>query len=124
MADKGSAKEFLLGTQASNLWLYTCEACANEKIIRRWEIEYGEGKISRNKIEECYKSWEGHAKHGDTRALRQAMRRRLNEALARAEIKRAAANPPPLRPGQSARRVQRYGKVTFCHSQGKHSEAR
>ena len=33
MADKGSAKEFLLGTQASNLWLYTCEACANEKII-------------------------------------------------------------------------------------------
>lgn len=92
--------------------------------IRRWEIEYGEGKISRNKIEECYKSWEGHAKHGDTRALRQAMRRRLNEALARAEIKRAAANPPPLRPGQSERRVQRYGKVTFCHSQGKHSEAR
>lgn len=33
MADKGSAKEFLLGTQASNLWLYTYEACANEKII-------------------------------------------------------------------------------------------
>lgn len=30
---KQEQREFLLGNRAADLWLYTCDACANEKII-------------------------------------------------------------------------------------------
>ncbi len=81
--------------------------------IRRWEQDYAAGVITREKIEECYGSWEAHAKHGDTGALRKEMRARLNVALARAEERRRAAGLPPPRSGPDERRTYRYGKVAF-----------
>lgn len=81
--------------------------------IRLWEKQYAAGEITREKIEECYGSWEAHAKHGDTRALRKQMRSRLNAALERAENRRRAAGLPPPSPGPIERRINRYGTVTF-----------
>lgn len=49
--------------------------------IRKWEAEYAQGKITREKIMESYQSWEAHAKHGDTRQLRIDMRSRLEASL-------------------------------------------
>lgn len=42
-----NSKEFVLGTKAANLWLYTCDACANEKIIpKRYRYTVGSSLIS------------------------------------------------------------------------------
>ena len=81
--------------------------------IRRWEEDFAAGKITREKIEESFRSWEAHAKHGDTGALRKQMRARLNAALARAANRRRAAGLPPPSPGPIERRIKRYGTVTF-----------
>lgn len=81
--------------------------------IRRWEKDYAAGTISREKIEECFRSWEAHAKHGDTGTLRKNMRARLDAAMARAEIRRAALNLPAPEPAIIERRTKRYGTVTF-----------
>ena len=100
--------------------------------IRKWEEEYAAGMISREKIEESFRSWEAHAKHGDTGTLRKNMRARLDAALARAapargtphpyggkaadgcaEIHRAALCLPAPDPDITERRTKRYGTVTF-----------
>ena len=81
--------------------------------IRLWEQQYAAGEISREKIMECFGSWEAHAKHGDTRQLREDMRARLEASLARAEHRRRlGGDPPPGRP-IIERRTKRYGTVTF-----------
>lgn len=56
--------------------------------IGKWEGQYAAGEITREKIMECFGSWEAHAKHGDTGALRKEMRSRLYAALDRAEEQR------------------------------------
>ena len=34
MEDKAKkSADFILGSKAADLWLYTCDACANEKVI-------------------------------------------------------------------------------------------
>jgi len=38
-----------------------------------------EGKITRREIEESLQAWNAHAKHGDTRTLRQQMRERVDK---------------------------------------------
>ena len=100
--------------------------------IRNWEKEYAAGEISREKTEESFRSWEAHAKHGDTGTLRHNMRARLDAALARAEPLRAALNLQAPDPGKiypqgvcgirkaakpptaaQERRSKRYGTVTF-----------
>lgn len=81
--------------------------------IRLWEKQYAAGEITREKIEESFRSWEAHAKHGDTGTLRKNMRDRLDAALARAEIRRAALNLPAPAPVIIERRAKRYGTVTF-----------
>lgn len=81
--------------------------------IRLWERQYAAGEITREKIMECFGSWEAHAKHGDTRQLRQEMRARLEASLARAEKRRMASGEPPPAPGIIERRSKRYGTVTF-----------
>lgn len=91
--------------------------------IRRWEEDYAAGKISREKIEESFRSWEAHAKHGDTGALRKQMRTRLNEALARAGNRRRAACLPPPDTGIIERRIKRYGTVTFQSGRGQSRQA-
>lgn len=62
-----------------------------ERRIRKWEVEYAQGKITRKKIMQSYQSWEAHAKHGDTRQLRIEMRNRLEASLRRAEEQRRLA---------------------------------
>lgn len=45
--------------------------------LRRWEHEYREGKITRADVWPSFQSWDAHAAHGDTRALRLEMRQRF-----------------------------------------------
>jgi len=84
--------------------------------IRKWEEQYAEGEVTREKIMESYGSWEAHAKHGDTRRLREEMRKRLDTALDRAEqrrTERGAAPPPPEQSYIIEGRTKKYGTVTF-----------
>lgn len=40
-------KEFLLGNKAADLWLYTCDACANEKVIpKKYRYTTGTGLMN------------------------------------------------------------------------------
>lgn len=102
--------------------------------IRLWEREYAAGRITREKILECFQSWEAHAKHGDTRELRKQMRARLFGMLARVDqgwrdgslplpppdpqspqggyrIRKAAE--PPTAAQSTERSSKRYGTVNF-----------
>lgn len=92
--------------------------------IRLWERQYAAGEITREKIMECYGSWEAHAKHGDTRQLRTEMRARLEASLDRAEEqrRRLGAEPAPG-PGSIERRTKRYGTVTFQSGSGQPAQA-
>lgn len=81
--------------------------------IRKWEEQYAAGEITREKIMESFASWEAHAKHGDTGQLRKEMRSRLLTALDRAEKRPGARGLQAPAPGQTERRTNRYGTVTF-----------
>lgn len=92
--------------------------------IRLWERQYAAGEITREKIMECFGSWEAHAKHGDTRQLRQEMRARLEASLTRAEQERRRTGAEPATvPGQIERRSKRYGTVTFQSGRGQPGQA-
>lgn len=47
--------------------------------IRRRERDFKEGKITRREIEDSFQAWNAHAKHGDTRVLRQQLRERVDK---------------------------------------------
>ena len=131
MDDKAKkSADFILGSKAADLWLYTCDACANEKVIpKKYRYTTGTGlmnaagEITREKIEESYVAWEAHAKHGDTGALRKQMRARLSAAMARAEHRRAALRLPAPEPGKIERRTKRYGTVNFQSGRRQPGEA-
>lgn len=91
--------------------------------IRLWERQYAAGEITREKIMECYGSWEAHAKHGDTRQLRTEMRARLEASLDRAEERRRRGGEPPPCQGTIERRTKRYGTVTFQSGSGQPAQA-
>lgn len=50
--------DFLLGTRASELWLYTCDVCANEKIIPK-KYRYTTGTSLMNDVEAICELIEG-----------------------------------------------------------------
>jgi hypothetical protein len=81
--------------------------------VRKWEEQYAAGEITREKIMESFAAWEAHAKHGDTGQLRKEMRSRLLTALDRAEKRPGARGLQAPAPGQTERRTNRYGTVTF-----------
>lgn len=91
--------------------------------IRLWERQYAAGEVSREKIMESFTAWEAHAKHGDTKQLRNEMRSRLLAALDRAEQARRAAGIPAAQPGPTERRTKRYGTVTFQSGGGQPRQA-
>lgn len=91
--------------------------------IRLWERQYAAGEVSREKIMESFTAWEAHAKHGDTKQLRNEMRSRLLAALDRAEQARRAAGIPAAQPGPTERRTKRYGTVTFQFGGGQPRQA-
>ena len=91
--------------------------------IRLWERQYAAGEITREKIMECFGSWEAHAKHGDTRQLRTEMRARLEASLARAEVRRRERAEPARSPATIERRSKRYGTVTFQSCQRQPGQA-
>lgn len=45
--------------------------------MKAWAAEYRAGEVTQEKIMERFQSWEAHAKHGDTRQLREEMRKRV-----------------------------------------------
>lgn len=47
--------------------------------LRHWEAEYKTGKITKEQIMMSFASWDAHASHGNTHALRQKMRARLEK---------------------------------------------
>lgn len=47
--------------------------------LKKWTKDYPEGKITKEKIIECWTAWDAHAAHGDTYALRQKVARRVSE---------------------------------------------
>ena len=84
MDDKAKkSADFILGSKAADLWLYTCDACANEKVIPK-RYRYTTGTSLMNTAEEICDMIEG-ANLLDLRenpAERLAMQRR---AMARCE---------------------------------------
>lgn len=75
MNDKGSAKteDFVLGGLAADLWLYTADLCANEKIIPK-KYRYTTGTSLMNDAEEICELIEG-ANLLDLRDAREATER-------------------------------------------------
>lgn len=49
--------------------------------LRRWERDYPAGRISREKILQCWQAWDAHAAHGNTWTLRQQVRDRVRNIL-------------------------------------------
>ena len=48
--------DFILGNKAADLWLYTCDACANEKVIpKRYRYTTGTGLMQRRAMARCEK---------------------------------------------------------------------
>lgn len=49
--------------------------------LRQWERDYPAGRISREKILQCWQAWDSHAAHGNTWTLRQQVRDRVRNIL-------------------------------------------
>lgn len=49
--------------------------------LRQWERDYPAGRISREKILQCWQAWNAHAAHGNTWTLRQQVRDRVKNIL-------------------------------------------
>ncbi len=55
---KGNGEDFVLGGKAADLWLYTCNACANAKIIPK-KFRYTTGTSLMNDVEAICELIEG-----------------------------------------------------------------
>ena len=84
--------------------------------IRLWERQYAAGEITREKIMECFGSWEAHAKHGDTRQLRAEMRARLEASLARAAPVKGTPHPYGSKAADGCAEVRRRGRAEPARS--------
>lgn len=84
--------------------------------IRLWERQYAAGEITREKIMECFGSWEAHAKHGDTRQLRTEMRARLEASLARAAPVKGTPHPYGSKAADGCAEVRRRGRAEPARS--------
>lgn len=49
--------------------------------LRQWERDYPAGRITREKILQCWQAWDAHAAHGNTWTLRQQVRDRVKNIL-------------------------------------------
>lgn len=49
--------------------------------LRHWEKEYPAGLVTREKILQSWQAWDAHAAHGNTWALRQQVRDRVQNIL-------------------------------------------
>lgn len=49
--------------------------------VRKWAEDYPAGKISREKILQCWQAWDAHAAHGNTWTIRQEIRDRVQNIL-------------------------------------------
>lgn len=47
--------------------------------IKRWEKELRDGTVTPKQVWASYQSWDAHAAHGDTRALREKYRKRMEQ---------------------------------------------
>ncbi len=56
------------------------------KRLKIWKRDYPAGKVSKEKIIECFKAWNAHAAHGNTYTLRMNYKRRVEEII-KEEIK-------------------------------------
>lgn len=75
MSDKPTknGEDFVLGSKATDLWLYTCDACANEKVIPK-KYRYTTGTSLMNDVEAICELIEG-ANLLDLRDRQEAMER-------------------------------------------------
>lgn len=53
-----NGEDFVLGTKASDLWLYTCDVCANDKVIPK-RYRYTTGTSLMNDVETICELIEG-----------------------------------------------------------------
>ena len=58
METKGNGQDFILGSKASDLWLYTSDACANDKIIPK-KYRYTTGTSLMNDVDAICELIEG-----------------------------------------------------------------
>ena len=49
--------------------------------LRHWEKEYPAGLVTREQILQSWQAWDAHAAHGNTWALRQQVRDRVQNIL-------------------------------------------
>lgn len=49
--------------------------------LRKWEVDYPAGRISREKILQKWQAWDAHASYGNTRLLRQQIHDRVENIL-------------------------------------------
>ena len=68
-----NGEDFILGTKAADLWLYTCDLCANDKIIPK-KYRYTTGTSLMNDVETICEHIEG-ANLLDLRREQEAQRR-------------------------------------------------
>lgn len=75
MSDKPAknGEDFVLGSKATDLWLYTCDACANEKVIPK-KYRYTTGTSLMNDVDAICELIEG-ANLLDLRDRQEAMER-------------------------------------------------
>lgn len=72
--------------------------------IRRWERDFKEGKITRREIEDSFQAWNAHAKHGDTRVLRQQLRERVDKIFKEARNEQKNQHPGGGKPFEAERK--------------------
>ena len=67
-------------------WVLKCDvrhffASINHDKLRHWEKEYPAGLVTREQILQSWQAWDAHAAHGNTWALRQQVRDRVQNIL-------------------------------------------
>lgn len=72
--------------------------------IRRWERDFKEGKVTRREIEDSFQAWNAHAKHGDTRVLRQQLRERVDKIFKEARNEQKNQHPGGGKPFEAERK--------------------
>ncbi|MBQ3022390.1 MAG: hypothetical protein IJD91_03575 [Clostridia bacterium] len=111
---KQEQKEFLLGNRAADLWLYTCDACANEKIIPK-KYRYTTGTSLVNSAENIC-SFIEEANLIDLRddpAGRLLLQRQALRECRKMERKILRMKESKQYPGVSAEKAAIWGKATM-----------
>lgn len=78
--------------------------------VKKWEVDYPAGKVTKEQIKDSFRAWDAHAAHGDTHALRAKFAAQVSEIIGE-EVKPRRKITAPTNRVREIRKIRQYQRL-------------